>query len=94
MRENDMPHFFRPTLEQVQLLCVTPRTLAIAERWVLGCESCSPEDAELPFDYVIDSVLRSDPSTTDYIFGQPAHCLKCRAPLFEKTLVEWDRGEE
>jgi hypothetical protein len=36
-----------------------------------GCEACS-EDAELPFDNILDRLTGSDPSMTDYVLEMPA----------------------
>jgi hypothetical protein len=33
-----------------------------AEALIIGCEGCSPEDAELPFDNVLDCVTGNDPA--------------------------------
>jgi hypothetical protein len=59
-----------------------------AEKLILGCEACSPEDAELPFDNVLDRVTGNDPAVTDYIFEKPAKCPRCMQEIREKTLVE------
>jgi hypothetical protein len=54
---------------------------------IAGCEACS-EDAEIPFDNILDRLTGSDPSVTDYILEVPARCLQCGAEIREKTLVE------
>ena len=53
-----------------------------------SCEQCNPEGAELPFDYIWDRLIGSDPSVTDYILEAPAKCPNCRREIGEKTLVE------
>jgi hypothetical protein len=53
-----------------------------------GCEACS-EDAELPFENILDRLTGSDPSVTDYVLEVPARCLRCGVTSTEKTLVEW-----
>jgi len=63
---------------------------------LVGCESCS-EDAQFPFDVVLDAVTGNDPSVTDYLLSAPVSCPHCRASVSEKTLVEWPpdtAGEE
>ena len=53
---------------------------------IASCEACS-EDAELPFDYILDRLTGSDPTVTDYVLKVPARCLQCGAEIREKTLV-------
>jgi hypothetical protein len=65
--------FFDPTPEQ-QIVLVDAATLQTAQRMIAGCEACS-EDAETPFDHVLDSLTGSDPSVTDYVLEVPARCL-------------------
>ena len=55
---------------------------------IAGCEAYS-EDAEIPFDNILDQLTGSDPSVTDYVLEVPAICLQCGAEITEKTLVEW-----
>jgi hypothetical protein len=60
-----------------------------AERIIIGCEGCAPDDAELPFDNVHDRVTGNDPAATDYIMVEcVAKCPQCKRPTNEKTLVE------
>jgi hypothetical protein len=61
-------------------------TLRRAERLIESCEGC--DDAELPFDNILDRVTGSDPSVTDYVLEAPAKCPYCKREVFEKTLVE------
>ena len=51
-------------------------TLQKAQRMVAGCEACT-EDAEIPFDNILDQLTGSDPSVTDYILEVSARCLQC-----------------
>jgi len=53
-----------------------------------SCEHCHPDDADIPFDWILDRVTGSNPSVTDYILEAPAKCPNCRREIFEKTLVE------
>jgi hypothetical protein len=57
--------FFDPPLAELTLLSVSAATLRKAAMLVLACESCS-EDAEIPFDYVLDRVTGSDPAFTTH----------------------------
>jgi hypothetical protein len=58
--------FFDPTSEQQNVVLIDAATLQKAQRLVAGCEACS-EDAELPFENILDSATCSDPSVTSII---------------------------
>jgi len=49
-----------------------------------ACEQCSDE-AEIPFDTILDRITSSDPSVTDYLLERPAIC---KRQIYKKTLVE------
>jgi hypothetical protein len=79
--------FFDPPPDQQNVVLVDAATLHKAQRMVAGCEACS-EDAELPFENILDRLTGSDPSVTDYVLQMPAKCLQCGAEITEKTFVE------
>jgi hypothetical protein len=56
-------------------------TLRLAESQISSCEDCASQLAEVPFDYVLDSLTGCDPETTDYILPEPALCPKCGATV-------------
>src|SRR5262249_12631323 len=60
---------------------VDARTTRTAEKEIISCESCSPETAEVPFDYILDSITGCDPKSTDYVLSEPAQCPACGAGL-------------
>jgi hypothetical protein len=80
--------FCDPTPEQQNVVLVDAATLRKAERLIESCQHCNEEDAQIPFDNVLDRVTGSDPSVTDYILEEPANCPNCRREVLEKTLVE------
>jgi hypothetical protein len=80
--------FFDPTPKQ-NVVLIDAVTLQKAQRMIAGSEACS-EDAEIPFDNILDRLTGSDPSVTNYVLEVPARCLQCGAEISEKTLVEWD----
>ena len=59
-----------------------------AERLIESCKACNENDAQIPFDNILDRVTGSDPSVTDYILEAPAQCPNCRREIREKTLIE------
>jgi uncharacterized protein with PIN domain len=80
--------FFDPTPEQQVVVLVQSATLRQAERLIDACEHCNEEDAQIPFDNILDRVTGSDPSVTDYTLEQLAQCPLCRREILEKTLIE------
>jgi hypothetical protein len=52
-------------------------TKRVAESQIKSCETCTPDQAEVPFDYVLDSITGYDPETIDYLLPEPAHCPRC-----------------
>jgi len=73
---------------------ITPDHLARAQRFIESCKACNP-DAELPFDWLLrDEASLDAQGYVDYILPAPAKCPKCKAEIYEKTLVETiDRSE-
>jgi hypothetical protein len=56
-------------------------TLQRAEQLISSCESCTPDLAEIPFDYVLDTITGCDPEFTDYVLTAPAQCPKCACAI-------------
>src|SRR5215831_9213894 len=75
--------FFDRTPEQQNVILIDAATLCEAERLVEACERCRPNDAEIPFDVILDHVTASDPSVTDYILQEPAKCPMTHRPFPE-----------
>jgi hypothetical protein len=80
--------FFDPSWEDTELVLVDAITLGKAECTIRSCEACNPEAAVYPFDHLLDQLTGHDPSVTDYLLAEPAHCPRCRGEVREKTLVE------
>ena len=57
------------------------KTLRTAEQKIASCESCTPDTAEVPFDFLLDCVTGYDPETTDYILQEPVCCPACGAEV-------------
>jgi hypothetical protein len=56
----DPRDFFDPTPGQRNVVLIKFRNSS-AQRMIAGCEACN-ENAELPFDNILDRLTRSDPS--------------------------------
>ena len=79
--------FFDPTPEEIEVVLVSEETLSQAALLIISCEGCCPEDADFPFDWVLDHVARRSGSSTDYVMVSPAKCPNCHRDILEKTLV-------
>ena len=75
----------------IQILAVSAATVRKAQEAIASCEACN-NDAELPFDWILDEVTGCRGSTTDYFLTEPARCPRCGCSVIEKTLVEADGG--
>ena len=80
--------FFDSTPEQQNVVLIRAGTLRQAERRIESCGHCNVEEAQIPFDWVLDRITGSDSKVTDYILEEPAQCPRCRRDILEKTLVE------
>ena len=76
------------------LFTVSPEVVVVAVRCTQGCEQCRPEEAEMPFNIVLDAVLGFSGAHTDYFMVEVGKCPRCRGDIHETTLVEWDGGIE
>jgi hypothetical protein len=82
--------FFDPPIEQSEFVFINSQTAANAVLQVGGCEGCNPQEAEIPFDWILDRVTGRDSAVTDYILEAPGRCPYCRREIREKTLVIFD----
>jgi hypothetical protein len=64
--------FFEPSPEEQIIVLVDSRTLRQAEHLIESCEHCHEDEAQIPFDWILDRVLGSDSTITDYILEAPA----------------------
>jgi hypothetical protein len=61
-------------------------TVKKAEQRIESCEHCHPDDAEIPFDWLL-AVVTGKRGPYEFILTEPAHCPTCKHPVTEKTLV-------
>ena len=71
----------------ITLIAVSKATLVKAQQLILGCEACSQE-AEIPFDWLLDDVTGYDGSEVDYVLSEAARYPRGLGEVVEKTLVE------
>lgn len=74
----------RPNIE---LVAVDPLSLRRAERHIESCEHCHPDDAEIPFDWIL-AELTGNRGAVEFILSEAARCPNCRHEITEKTLIE------
>ena len=86
--------FFDPPWEHTNVILVDAAVLHQAERCICSCEACDPDEAQFPFDYVLDWVTGNDPKVTDYVLADAATCPRCANRILEKTLVGWRSDDE
>ncbi len=72
----------------IELVTVQAARIREAQSRVLGCEHCQPDDAEVPFDWLLQEVTGRT-GNVDFIMTEPAKCPRCMRAVTEKTLVEW-----
>jgi hypothetical protein len=77
------------TPEKQSVVLVGAGTLHQAEKLIIGCEGCSPCDAEISFDSILDRVTGNNRQLSHYVFvDAKAYCPNCSREINEKTLVE------
>jgi hypothetical protein len=89
-------YHLRPRLSQEKKTTrfrIDIETVRKAEREIASCEACTPDEAEVPIEFVLDCITGSDPSVTDYELAEPARCPRCGAAV-ETGYWRWiDSGE-
>jgi hypothetical protein len=71
----------------IQLVTVGADVIRRAEREIESCEHCHPDDAEIPFDWLLAEVTGKH-GTYEFMLSETARCPTCKQPITEKTLVE------
>ena len=80
--------FFDPSWEDTNFVLIDATVLRKAQRWIKSCETCTPDEAQMPFDWVLDRVSGFDSAVTDYVLAEQAKCPRCKGPVVEKTLID------
>ena len=52
-----------------------------------SCQHCHPDDAEIPFDWILQKVTGKS-GMVDFMMLETAKCPNCKQTLTEKTLIE------
>ena len=75
-------------MQCIELVAVGDATVLEAQRRVKGCAACS-SSASRSFEWLLNHVLGGN-GMTEYLLCSPTQCPKCDAPIFERTLVDFD----
>jgi len=70
------------------LFTAGPEVAQSAIAQVTSCEACN-DDADWPFEAILDHVMLFSGVHTDYFMPEPPVCPRCKQPVTKKTLVEW-----
>jgi hypothetical protein len=71
----------------IQLVTVDPATAKKAEQHIESCEHCHPDDAGIPFDWILAEITGKR-GPIEFILAEAARCPNCKHLIAEKTLVE------
>jgi hypothetical protein len=71
----------------IKLITVDADVIRRAEKQIEPCGHCHPNDAGIPFDWVLHDLI-GNPQMTDFILSEPARCPNCKHTIHEKTFME------
>jgi hypothetical protein len=74
----------RPSIQMVTLDSATTKK---AEQQIESCEHCHPDDADIPFDWILRDVTGRHGSC-EFMLTEPARCPICKHSVTEMTLVD------
>jgi hypothetical protein len=67
--------------EKRRSVSVDEYALQEAQDYIASCEVCTPDEADILFDDVLDLLTGCDPRCTDYFLNVPARCPRCDATV-------------
>jgi hypothetical protein len=70
-----MDDFFDVSLQLIRLIAIGPNTLRRAEREIVFCEHCNPNDSEIPFDWLLTEVTGKR-GPYEFILSEPARFVR------------------
>jgi hypothetical protein len=70
----------------IRLVTVDAEVVRQAEREIESCEHCHPDNAEIPFDWLLAEVTGKH-GTYEFMLSETARCPTCKQPITEKTLL-------
>jgi hypothetical protein len=70
----------------IEVITVDADVIRRAEQEIESCEHCHPDDAEIPFDWILRDVTGKH-GPHEFMLTEPARCPNCKQPLTQKTLL-------
>jgi hypothetical protein len=80
--------FFDLPIDEAEFVLVDRSTDEKAPRQVAGGEVCRGDEADIPFDWILDRVTGREPAVTDYVLECLLRCRYCGGDIAGKMLVE------
>jgi hypothetical protein len=77
----------RFSVSTIELITVDVDVIRRAEKEIESCEHCHPDDAEVPFDWLLAEVTGKH-GPYEFVLSEPARCPNCKHLVTEKTLVD------
>ena len=71
----------------IQLIAIDGDVIGKAEELIRACEQCLPDEAEIPFNWILSEVT-GKLSACEFVLTETARCPNCGLQLVEKTLVQ------
>jgi hypothetical protein len=72
----------------IQLVTVDSASAKQAEQQIDSCEHCHPDDAEIPFDWLLAAEVTGRRGAVDFVLTETVRCPNCKHEINEKTLIE------
>jgi hypothetical protein len=74
-------------MPSIELVTIDPATAEKGEQLIESCEHCHPDDAEIPFDWILADVTGKR-GAYEFMLSEPARCPNCKQAITEKTMIE------
>jgi hypothetical protein len=71
----------------IQMVTVDSATAKKAEQQIESCEHCHPQDAEIPFDWILAEVTGRR-GAVEFVLAERIRCPNCKHEITQNTLVE------
>ncbi len=72
----------------IELVTLDAESIRKAQACIESCEQCHPDDADIPFDWVLVEVTGKH-GRFDFMLTDTVRCPNCKKPITEKTLVNF-----
>ena len=76
---------------RIELITIDANVIRRAEKEIESCEHCHPDDAEIPFDWILRDVTGKH-GPCEFLLTEERRCPTCKHLVTEKTLVDRKDG--